>query len=353
MAVFLPMAFVQGIAGQLVRDLSLAVSFSIVSSMLVSLTLVPVLQSLGDPEEEGAPEETRTRSVLSLLVIPFALLFRLVAFVVRIGGRLLRLLARPFTAAWDALERTYPWVVGGAVARPGLVLMLALGICVVLVPRAERHGRTLVPELQQREFYVQIELPIGTALSRTDAAVRALGQAIEDDPAVELHYARAGGITQAGSAGGSVTGSHLGQIDVRLRRTDQPSGAVEARLLERMHAIELPGRIELRLGHPTLVAFGPPIEVQVFGEDAMRTAAVARAMLPELREIRGAARGRTRRSRRSPGGARALRSRAPRSPRPRRRRGGARGPARDPGRGRHRAARPGSPARRPRSLAAG
>ncbi len=286
-AVFLPMAFVEGIAGQLVRDLSLAVSFSIVSSMLVSLTLVPVLQAVGDPDDDAMPEEHRTRSVLSLLVIPFALLARLVALLVRLGGRVLGLLARPFTASWDALERTYPWVVGGAIARPGLVLMLALGLCVMLVPRAERHGRTLVPELAQREFWVQLELPQGTALARTDLAVRALGRALDGDDAVELHYARVGSITQAGSAGGSVTGSHFGQIDVRLRQTDEPSTQVEARLLERMRAVELPGNVELRFGHPTLVAFGPPIEVQVFGEDPLRTAAVARAMLPELRAIEG------------------------------------------------------------------
>ena len=57
MAVFLPMAFVEGVAGHLVRDLAYTVSLSIVSSMFVSLTLVPVLQSLGDAgPDEGGPE---------------------------------------------------------------------------------------------------------------------------------------------------------------------------------------------------------------------------------------------------------------------------------------------------------
>ncbi|MBC8071563.1 MAG: efflux RND transporter permease subunit, partial [Deltaproteobacteria bacterium] len=285
-AVFLPMAFVEGIAGQLVRDLSLAVSFSITSSMLVSLTLVPVLQAVGDHDDEFV-EERPTRSVFALIAIPFALIVRAIALVVRGASRLLGLLARPFTASWDALERTYPAVVEAATRRPGLVLMLSLGICVIAVPRAERHGRTLVPELAQREFWVQIELPQGTALRRTDEAVRALGRAIEDDPAASLHYARIGSITQAGSAGGSVTGSHFGQIDVRLVASEEGSAAVEQRLLARMREVPLPGRALLRLGHPTLVAFGPPIEVQVFGEDPARTAAVARAMLPELRAIEG------------------------------------------------------------------
>jgi hypothetical protein len=80
-AVFLPIAFVEGIAGQLVRDLSFAVSLSITASMLVSLTLVPVLQSLG-----GAPTtstEPPPRSLLAWLVVPFALLFRLLRLLTR------------------------------------------------------------------------------------------------------------------------------------------------------------------------------------------------------------------------------------------------------------------------------
>ncbi|MBX7079377.1 MAG: efflux RND transporter permease subunit [Nannocystaceae bacterium] len=288
-AVFLPMAFVEGIAGQLVRDLSLAVSFSILSSMLVSLTLVPVLLSFG-PEDDDVPQERR-RSLLALLAIPVALLWRLLAAIVALAGRVLGLLARPFTGAWDALERTYPWLVRRAVRRPGIVVLAALAVCIVTVPLADRHGRTLVPELAQREFFVQLELPQGTSLARTEQAVRALGAVLDQDDAVELHFARVGSLTQAGSAGGTVTGTHLGQIDIRLRAQAQQArdalAGIEARVLERMREAVADRGAKLRLGHPTLVAFGPPIEVQVFSEQPERGAAVARTLLPELAAIPG------------------------------------------------------------------
>ncbi len=45
-AVFLPMAFGGGIAGQLVRGLALTVSFALFSSLFVSLTLVPMIASI-------------------------------------------------------------------------------------------------------------------------------------------------------------------------------------------------------------------------------------------------------------------------------------------------------------------
>jgi multidrug efflux pump subunit AcrB len=95
-----------------------------------------------------------------------------------------------------------------------------------------------VPEVPQHDFFVQLELPQGTALARTESVVRALGAALDDDGAIELHFARVGSITAAGSAGGTVIGTHLGQIDVRLARdSETPSAAVEQRIVERMRTV--------------------------------------------------------------------------------------------------------------------
>lgn len=285
-AVFLPMAFVEGIAGQLVRDLSLAVSFSILSSMLVSLTLVPVLMSLGGDEPTDPMAAPQRRSLIALLVIPIALTFRLLGLVIRAIGAVLGLLARPFTALWDALERTYPWLLRRALRRPAVIVALGVLVCVVTVPLIDRHGRTLVPEVAQREFYVQLELPQGTALSRTEAVVRTLGGVLDDDGAVDLHFARIGSVTAAGSAGGTVVGTHLGQIDIRLTRDGEvPSAAIEQRILERMRAALPVADARLVLGRPTLIAFGPPIEIQVFSEDIAQGAAMARTLAPALREL--------------------------------------------------------------------
>lgn len=284
-AVFLPMAFVEGIAGQLVRDLSLAVSFSILSSMVVSLTLVPVLMSIGGVEAEDTTTAPR-RSLIALLVVPVALAYRLVRAVVGAAGVVLGVLVRPFTSLWDALERTYPWLLRRALRRPTVIVVLGIVVCVVTVPLLDRHGRTLVPEVAQREFFVQIELPQGTALARTEAVVRSLGAALDGDPAVELHFSRVGSITAAGSAGGTVTGTHLGQIDVRLAsEADGSSTEVEQRLLASMQGALNVADARLVLGRPTLIAFGPPIEIQVFSEDPVASAAAARALVPELRAI--------------------------------------------------------------------
>jgi hydrophobic/amphiphilic exporter-1 (mainly G- bacteria), HAE1 family len=48
-AVFFPMVFVTGIAGQLFRDQALTVTFALLFSLLVALTLIPMLASRGAP----------------------------------------------------------------------------------------------------------------------------------------------------------------------------------------------------------------------------------------------------------------------------------------------------------------
>ncbi|PEI53179.1 efflux RND transporter permease subunit, partial [Priestia aryabhattai] len=45
-AVFLPLVFVEGIADQLVRDQALTVAIAIAISLVVSMTLIPMLSSL-------------------------------------------------------------------------------------------------------------------------------------------------------------------------------------------------------------------------------------------------------------------------------------------------------------------
>lgn len=281
-AVFFPMAFVEGVAGQLVRDLAYAVSFSILSSMLVSLTVVPVLQSLGDPT--ALPEEPKSRSALAWLVAIPALLLWPVAIALKVAATVLRIVARPLTGTWDWLEGRYPAVLRGALRVRSLVLLAAVGVCVLSVRLLEDGGQTLLPEVAQQQFFVQVRLPQGASLQRTEAAIEAMGAAIADAPGVRTRFSRTGSITQAGSAGGNLTGTHLGQIDVHLRPgVDQAQAEVQ--LLAAMRAANPEPAASLRLDRPALLSFDPPVELQVYGEDPTRIAAHVERLLPKLRAI--------------------------------------------------------------------
>jgi HAE1 family hydrophobic/amphiphilic exporter-1 len=81
-AVFLPLVFVQGVAGQLFRDQALTIAIAIAVSLVVAMTLIPMLSSLkGRPPlefpEEAPPQSDIVLTVLRIImaVVLFAGLF--------------------------------------------------------------------------------------------------------------------------------------------------------------------------------------------------------------------------------------------------------------------------------------
>ncbi|MDC0671613.1 efflux RND transporter permease subunit [Nannocystis radixulma] len=290
-AVFLPMAFVEGVAGRLIRDLAYTVSLSIVSSMFVSLTLVPVLQSLGGPGDAAEREPPPPRSLLVWLLAPFALLFRGLRLATWAIGHVLRVIIAPATAAYAAVERAYPPLLKAALRWRFTVVALAVVLCVTAVQQLQGLGSTLLPEIQQGEFFVQISLPQGSSLERSADLARRVAAAVERDPAVAQVFARVGSMTAGDSATGTVAGTHLAQVNVRLHPglPAPEEAALEESLMLAMAGAAADPEATLRLGRPALFSFDAPIEVRIFSEEPERAIAHARALLPDLRAIEGLA----------------------------------------------------------------
>jgi HAE1 family hydrophobic/amphiphilic exporter-1 len=176
------------------------------------------------------------------------------------------------------------------------VLLVSAAICVVVVAAGRDLGRTLLPEVRQGEIYVQLELPQGTSLERTTALTRAIMRELESDDRLEMVFARAGSMTQGGSATGGQVGTHLAQINVRLREDLSASAeleTIEDELFVSMGEISertLDGiEHRVRLDRPQLLSFESPIEVQVFADESEDAIAHALRLLPRLREIEGLA----------------------------------------------------------------
>ena len=111
-AVFFPMVFIKGIAGQLFQDQALTVTFALVFSLIVALTLIPMLASLGARSRYDDGGDDR----------PAGWFTRLVAFVVRMVGFVFLAVRKLFwlilwVPTW-LLQRLYGAVAG---VYPGLL----------------------------------------------------------------------------------------------------------------------------------------------------------------------------------------------------------------------------------------
>ncbi|MEE9464630.1 MAG: efflux RND transporter permease subunit [Candidatus Neomarinimicrobiota bacterium] len=279
-AVFFPLVFVKGIAGQLFRDQALTVTFALLASLAVALTLIPMLASLGgreaaEDEQIPLPEpQTRAgRGVRWVRVFLFTtapvffvhwLLFGL-GFVAKLFRRLFRPLSAGFNRGYQIIERIYPRVLGWALDHGGLVLILAFGLFASSLVIGQGLGVELIPQLSQGEFAVELKLPPGTPLEKTDRAITKIQLLADELDRVEYTFAVAGSGNRL-DANPEQSGENWGELSVALdpgsKRADED--AVMSSL--RRELSRVPG-LEYKFARPTLFTTRTPIEVEISGFD--------------------------------------------------------------------------------------
>ncbi|MDP2956035.1 MAG: efflux RND transporter permease subunit [Longimicrobiales bacterium] len=241
-AVFGPIIYVEGVAGELFQDLSLTVAFSLLVSLLVAVTLLPSLaarfaaadrarprvQSAPEPRERRPGALGTTRWVLEGLVrVPIRLVLGLAGlasalvryWVQGIGGAL----RRAFTPAFDAFDRAFgafaTWYharLVWALDRPRRVLYGSALALVASLAVGSLLERDLLPPVDQGALEVRLELPEGTALEATAETALALETTALDDPGVSTVFSTVGRDVRAYASGEEASGLNTATLKLRL-----------------------------------------------------------------------------------------------------------------------------------------
>ena len=231
--VFLPIVFVEGIAGQLFRDQSLTVTYSLLASLIVALMLIPMLASLSLAAALASPAEAGP----SRGVAGPALLVRLVRSGATVIGRLLSLPLLPaywtFDLLFKALQRAYPRALMWSLRHRLLLLGATLFLTLVVLHRATNLGVELIPEMSQGEFLVDLEWKPGTPLEQTATRVAGIDGSVRQLSGVASVFALVGASGQAGGTA-SDKKEHMAQLHVRLH-----PGLDEDVVMERVRIAEI------------------------------------------------------------------------------------------------------------------
>ena len=280
-AVFFPIVFISGVAGQLFRDQALTVTFALAFSLIVALTLIPMLAALGTGSRyqeagEDTPANRFTRGVAYvvrlfgflfvglkwlfwvILWVPGWLLQRFYTFVARGYEPLLR---------WSLNHRAA--VVGGAAA-----IFVAT---MLLIPRL---GTELIPQLSQGEFDVDLRLPPGAPLLETDRAIQAVHDVTRDIDQVDLNYSVAGTGNRL-DANPVDAGENTGTLSITLKPGAGRAQEVAAMDAMRKELALLPG-VQYEFSRPSLMTFASPLQIEVSGFNLANLAAVNQVIVSKL-----------------------------------------------------------------------
>jgi HAE1 family hydrophobic/amphiphilic exporter-1 len=265
-AVFFPMVFISGIAGQLFRDQALTVTFALIFSLIVALTLIPMLASLGARNRYDDGTDTK----------PAGWFTRAVAFVVRIFGFVFLAIRKVFwVVLWiptwilqrmhSAIAGVYPVLLSWSLQHRGAVLVSALLIFLSTMSLLPRLGTELIPQFSQGEFDVDLRLSPGAPLSETDRAIQVAQQAASNIDGVELNYSVAGTGNRL-DATPVDAGDNTGTLSIQMASNANRAAENAAMAAMREELSRLPG-VQYEFSRPALLSFASPLQIEVAGYD--------------------------------------------------------------------------------------
>lgn len=243
-AVFLPIGLVGGQAGQMFRPFAVTVTVALLASLLVSLTVVPVLASwfMGRRARDLVAEEEDHDTLLQRAYLP-----------------------------------ALTWALG----HRGITLALAFAVFAGTLALAPRLKTDFIGDAGMSTLQVSQKLPSGTSLEETDAAARRVEEVLAAEPGVETYQTTVGG-----STGLSLFGAQADTNEATFQLTLRPGekGSVVAdRLRGLLAQVPDAGTIEVAVGE------GAASQVVVYVEtsDPDRLAAANEEVLAMMRGLDG------------------------------------------------------------------
>jgi CzcA family heavy metal efflux pump len=251
--VFLPLGLLQGVAGQFFSALSLTLTIAVLVSLVLALTIIPLLAQRfltdADAEFAATPSESNRRS----------------------------------------LSDRYARALGGILHHVRATLAVAAVLVAGGLGAWRLVGSGFLPDMDEGSFIIDYWTPGGTALAETDRQLHIIEQILAATPEISGTSRR--------------TGAELG-----LFATEQNTGDIVARLVPRSRRdrdifeimADVRGRVETAVPRvrvefvqilsdvlDDLSGAAHPLEIKLFGSDLAALESYAGVLAPEVEQVAG------------------------------------------------------------------
>jgi multidrug efflux pump subunit AcrB len=247
--VFAPLALLSGVTGQFFRSLALTLTVAVLLSLVLSLTLVPVLAARAMANRKPGEGSHSAHRATAL-------------YMRSLGA----LLGRPVLAL--------------------AIVAIAAGTALAIYPRL---GHGFLPAMDEGGFVIDYLTPAGTALSETDRRVRAVEAVLAKTPEVAAFSRRTGA-----ELGLFATELNKGDILVRLvprskreREAEEVIDSLRDQLRDAAPGLEIEFVQLLQDMLGDLEGAPTPIEVQIFGDDPKVLDELAEKVEPLVEAVPG------------------------------------------------------------------
>jgi HAE1 family hydrophobic/amphiphilic exporter-1 len=251
--VFLPMLFVRGSSGIMFKQLAYVVSFSLLCSLFVSLTIVPMFSSRLPAITEASRKKPEPK------------------------------IARKARALSAGMENGYKKILHYSLDHRGGVMGGALILLIISLFLMRFIGREYLPQTDEGEVNVNVEMEVGTRIQVMDLKLK------EVTAQIRQYVPEISSLEEGAGSGGWRGGANRGSINVRLKPKSErtrSSAAIAADLSQRLS--QVPGALVRTRASSSQMMFGmrggggqERLQVEVRGYDMD----VAQALAEQVKRV--------------------------------------------------------------------
>ncbi|MGI6070943.1 MAG: efflux RND transporter permease subunit [Blautia sp.] len=244
--VFAPIVFTEGITRQLFVDMGLTIAYSLLSSLVVALTLVPMMSA----------------------------------------GMLKKAQAKK-TPLLDRIQNAYGRGIALALRFKPVVLLLAIILLIGSAYLAVSKGSAFMPEMESTQATITLTMDKGTPLTKTAKCADEVVERIQNLEDIESIGAMAGGSSMGAMLGGGTKDTTSVSMYLLLKEDKKLSGEeLQAEILRRTK--DLPGELEVNTQSMDMSALGGTgIQMQIKGKELDTLQQIAKEVAEKIAKVEG------------------------------------------------------------------
>lgn len=242
--VFLPIIFTQGITAEIFKQLAMTVSFSLLASLAVALTVIPAMSSKLLKVSKST-DTTGSKSVNSI-----------------------------FTK-WDnvlkAVDELYRRVLVWVLKHRKTTIFLVIAVFISSIMLIPFIGTEFFPVMDQGQFTVDINLGHGALLEETNKVTSEIEGFLDEIPEIQKVFVTVGGA--GGFMGGQGSNANTANINVTLIPRNEREKSTAEIVDNLRRRTDLVAGADIKVNEVSTMmgggmgAAGAPISIQVFGSD--------------------------------------------------------------------------------------
>ncbi len=243
-AVFLPIVFIEGMVGSLFKDFALTVTLSLLASLVVAITFIPMLSSKILTVELGEGDNVKKKK--------------------------LDFIFKPFDKLFEKVENIYRKILGTSLKHRKTTIFISVLVFIISMTSLIGVPIEFFPTMDEGNITIDISMPLGTKIEKIDNISNLIEEKLSSIEEVDVMFANigSGGAMSMGMDGGT---SNSAQVVITLKKLSERNRST-AEVVEEVRYMlkDIPG-IETSVSEGSSMGMagmtGDPISISISGSN--------------------------------------------------------------------------------------